>query len=438
MDDDHAMRRVLIAAVAAALLALGPATASAAQATVGISDQEAGTYLDPLLAWTGIAQARVIVPWDVAFRPDASRYDRVLSVAHNTYMNILVSFEHRTNEVCPEGPCYLPSASQYRLAFAAFHQRWPYVKTISPWNEANHPSQPTAEHPGAAAAYYREVRDVCPECRVLGAEVVDISNLEPWLKRFKTALPSTPRLWGLHNYGDVTRRRSTMTRRMLSTVPGEVWLTETGGLVRFQRRDGTVNWPYDEGRAARSVEYLFALADDNPRITRVYLYNWRAIPWLRWDSALLSATGEPRPSFYALAARLRPGQKVPANLRRRLPRARVVRRPRYRWRDGRVLATVACPRAHIQRCAVVMAVRTKRPPKRLHGKARRRALAHALLGERSVRIRAGHRRVLRVRVLRARRTLIRRGKTRVLRVQMWLGGPRPRQYRVRCRRARRH
>ncbi|MEO8690695.1 MAG: hypothetical protein ABI611_21065 [Solirubrobacteraceae bacterium] len=145
------MRRLFIAAVAAALLALGPATAAAAPATVGISDQEASTYLDPLLAWTGIAQARVIVPWDVAFRPDASRYEGVLSTAHNTYMDILVSFEHRTNEICPEGPCHLPSASQYRLAFAAFHRRWPYVKTIAPWNEANHPSQPTAEHPGAAA-----------------------------------------------------------------------------------------------------------------------------------------------------------------------------------------------------------------------------------------------------------------------------------------------
>jgi len=424
---------VLIAAAVAALLAAAPASASAAPATVGISDQEAGAYLDPLLAWTGVAQARVILPWDVAFRADAARFDQVLSVAHNTYMNILVSFEHRSNEDCAGGPCYLPTASQYRLAFAAFHQRWPYVKTISPWNEANHPSQPTANHPGAAAAYYREVRDVCPGCRVLGAEVVDISNLEPWLRRFKAALSSTPRLWGLHNYGDVTRRRDTMTRRMLRTVPGDVWLTETGGLVRFQLRNGSIPWPYDEQRAARSIEYTFALADKHPRISRVYLYNWRSVPWLRWDSALLSASGEPRPSFYALAARLRPGDKVPASLRRRQPRARVVRRPRYRRRDGRVLATVACPRAHIQRCAVVMAVR-KNGAKRRRGKARRRG---KLLRERAVRIRAGHQRVLRVRVPRAQRKRIRRGKTRVLRAEMWLGGPRPRQYKVRCRPARR-
>lgn len=420
------MRRLLIAAIAAGL-AVAPAGASAAPATIGISDQEAATYGDPLLAWTGITTGRVIVPWDAALG-QKSRVDDVLATAGAAGMDILVSFDRRSSEDCAEGPCSLPSPSEYRRALAAFHRRWPYVRTISPWNEANHPSQPTADRPAAAAAFYRIAREVCPECRVLGAEVVDIPNLEDWLRRFKAALTTEPGLWGLHNYGDVTRRRDTMTRRMLDLVDGEVWLTETGGLVRFVNRGGRIQWPYDEQRAARSVEYTFALADAHERIRRVYLYNWRAVPWLRWDSGLLSHAGEPRPSFYALVARLRPAQAVPEQaLRRRLPPARVIRRPRYRRRDGRVLATVACPRERVQRCAVVMGVRTK-------GKKRRRGKR---LGERSLRIRAGHARVLKVRMPRARRRMIRRGRTRVLRVQLWLGDPRPRQYNVRCRRSRR-
>ena len=417
------MRTTLAAlAVLGVLLAL-PGGARADRASVGISDQEAATYVDPLLAWTGISQTRVIVPWDVAFG-DASRIDRVLTTARNTYQDILVSFEHRSFEDCAGGPCYLPTASQYRLALAAFHQRWPYVKTIAPWNEANHPSQPTADHPGAAAQYYRIARDVCPECRVLGAEVVDLSNLGDWLSRFKAALPTAPRLWGLHNYGDVTRRRSTMTRRMMRWVDGKIWLTETGGLVRFQLRDGSVPWPYDEQRAARSVQYMFDLADAHPnRIARVYLYNWRAVSHLRWDSALLSEAGEPRPSFYVVARRLRPGQRIPAHLLRRLPRARVVKRPRYRRRDGRVLATVRCPKARGTRCPVVMSVRTKGPVKRRGRKARRGAARRGLIAEKAVRIRAGHKRVVRVRVPRKRRRLIRQGKTRVLRVRCGSGRP---------------
>ncbi len=429
------MRTTLaVLAVAGALLAL-PAAASAERPSVGISDQEAGTYVDPLLGWTGISQTRIIVPWDVAFVADHSRFDRVLSTAHHTYQDILVSFEHRSSEDCAEGRCYLPDATQYRYALAAFHQRWPYVKTISPWNEANHPVQPTAKHPAMAAEYYRIARSVCPECTVLGAEVVDLSNLDDWLGRYKAAAPVDPRLWGLHNYGDVTRRRSTMTRRMLDLVRGDVWLTETGGLVRFQLRDGTVTWPYDEQRAARSMQYMFDLADRHAdRIKRAYVYNWRAVSHLRWDSGLLSAAGEPRPSFFVLAERLRPGVKVPAHLLRRLPRARVVKRPRYRRRDGRVLATVRCPKARRVRCVVAMAVRTHRKPKRRGGKAR----SGRLLGEKTVRIRAGHKRVLKVRVPRKRRRMIRRGKTRKLRAQLWLGAPKPRQYTVRCKqRARR-
>jgi hypothetical protein len=414
-------------AVIGALLAL-PGAAHAERPSVGISDQEPSTFTDPLFSWTGIAQTRVIVPWDVAFMPDTSRVDRVLQTAHNTYQDVLVSFEHRWNEDCAaEHPkCYLPSPAQYRLGVAAFLQRWPFVHTISPWNEANHPSQPTWNHPGAAAEYYRIVKDLCPRCTVLGAELVDLSNMEDWVRSFKAELGSDPRLWGLHNYGDVTRRHGTMTRLLLSLVKGDVWLTETGGLVRFQMRDGSVPWPYDEGRAARSLKYTFKLADDHQdRIRRVYIYNWRAAPKLRWDSGLLDEAGRPRPSFFVLADRLHPGKKVPSV--RRLPRAKVVRKPHYRRRDGRVLATVRCPKARKARCTVVMAVRLK-------GRSAHRR-RHGLLGERQVRIRAGHTRVIKVRVPKARRRQIRLGHTRVLRAQLWLGGPKPRRYDVKCKRA---
>ena len=41
-----------------------------------------------------------------------------------------------------------------------------------------------------------------------------------------------PRIWGLHNYRDTNKRKGQKpggTRRLLKTVKGEVWLTETGG-----------------------------------------------------------------------------------------------------------------------------------------------------------------------------------------------------------------
>jgi hypothetical protein len=417
-------------ALVAALLAL-PAPARAEPPSVGISDQEGSTYIDPLLAWTGISQVRIIVPWDIAYGDERHLGD-ALGTAHQHGFDILVSFSHGDSEDCAK-QCHLPTEDEYRRAVAAFLERWPYVHTFAPWNEANHPTQPTADHPERAAAYYRIVRQLCPGCTVLGAEVVDISNMGDWLHRFEAASPSVPRLWGLHNFGDTSRQRSLMTDAMLGWVPGAVWLTETGGIVRFMGSEGVIHWGYDEHRAARSLQYVFDLADARAdRIRRVYVYNWRATPELRWDSGLLSPTGQPRPAFGVLARRVHPQAPLPPELRRELPPAHVVHRPRYRRRDGRVLATVACPRDRGVRCAVTMAVRTKGS-----AKGRRHGAPRGLLGERLLRIGAGHRRVVSVRVPKARRRQIRLGRTRKLRVQLWLGGPRPRQYDVRCRRARR-
>ena len=46
-------------------------------------------------------------------------------------------------------------------------------------------------------------------------------------------------------------------------MPGDVWLTETGGLVSFGR-----SFPPDEARAAKAVRYAIKLARDNERVKR--------------------------------------------------------------------------------------------------------------------------------------------------------------------------
>src|SRR5204863_8565342 len=115
-----------------------------------------------------------------------------------------------------------------------FHQRYPWVRLLQPWNEANSATQPTGTHPERAAAYYEAVRRACPSCVVSAADVLDSANMARWLRRFRRALHGRPpTLWGLHNYSDVNRFRDPGTREFLSLVPGEVWFTETGGIVSF-------------------------------------------------------------------------------------------------------------------------------------------------------------------------------------------------------------
>ena len=142
------------------------------------------------------------------------------------------------------------------------------MKTYAPWNEANHVSQPTAKSPKTAAGYYTTLRSVCgSKCTVLGADVLDQSTVTTWLKDFIRYSHNKARIWGLHNYKDVNRRQSKGLTTVLKTVPGEVWLTETGGITTFaaglpdvgrraprRRRSTCSRWPtsYDSKKRATS------------------------------------------------------------------------------------------------------------------------------------------------------------------------------------------
>ena len=86
------------------------------------------------------------------------------------------------------------------------------------------------------------------------------------------------------------------TRAFLRRIPGEVWFTETGGIVKFGNR-----WRRDERRAGQAVRHVFKLAAISPRIKRLYLYNWREVRSnKRWDSALINWDGRPRDGYFAL------------------------------------------------------------------------------------------------------------------------------------------
>jgi hypothetical protein len=95
---------------------------------------------------------------------------------------------------------------------AAWDNLHPWVRTYSAWNELNHVSQPTSD-------------------------VLDPSNVRSYLAR------ESPSRAGMHNYQDVNRHTAPDTRTMLDKVTGEVWLTETGGLVRFARVDAGLVGP---------------------------------------------------------------------------------------------------------------------------------------------------------------------------------------------------
>ena len=116
--------------------------------------------------------------------------------------------------------------------------RYPWVRTWAAWNEANHKKQPLFRKPKRAAQFYNVMREECRGCTIVAADVLDSSNMLPWLATFKR-YARHPRIWGLHSYTDTNHfkpLRATSTRALLRAVRGQVWLTETGGIVRFADR----------------------------------------------------------------------------------------------------------------------------------------------------------------------------------------------------------
>ncbi len=122
-----------------------------------------------------------------------------------------------------------------------------------------------------------------------------------------------PRIFGLHNYLDVNNFGNTSIARLKGATGrgAKVWLTETGGIVRFAHTR-----PYDERRAARATRHLFRLAAQ-ARVARVYLYMWTGAPLgSRWDSGIVAASGRPRPALNEIERLLgRPRTRLP-----RIPR----------------------------------------------------------------------------------------------------------------------
>lgn len=295
-------------AVACALGALAVPAAARAQepapppghVEVGIGDPSPDMFEDPRFHATGIQHARVIVPYDVVQAGGFWLHvtDVWLERARRDGVGPLVTFSHSYSR---RRQFRLPSVAEYAARVSEFRTRYPWVRELSTWNEANHRGvQPTGSHPRRAAAFYRELRRQCAlaGCRAIAVEVLLTHSWRTWrwIRRFREAAGPGPHIFGLHNYPDVTRLRNLNTRLFLRRVPrAEVWLTETGGVVRFATR-----WRYNEGRAARAVHHVFKLAAAFPRVKRVYLYNWRADGNKRWDSGLISREGIERRAYFEL------------------------------------------------------------------------------------------------------------------------------------------
>lgn len=282
---------------------------------VGVGDQDPALFENKLWQDLKLKRVRYIVPYNTA-RDSVQRAQvaQYMAAARAKRQEVLVHFSgvrgcFNNGRYSRSSKCRAPSVARYTSDFRAFRKLYPSVKTYGTWNEANSPSQPIAKNPKRAAQYYTALKRYCSGCKVIAGDLLDSSNLRSYASAMNRELKGRARLWGLHNYGDVNRNRSTGTQTMLRTVPGEVWVTETGGIVKFSGS----NLRPTETKAVRGIRNMFALAaryDSRPRgykarVSRVYQYNFREQPDARFDAALLDPDGSPRKTYASFKSGLR-------------------------------------------------------------------------------------------------------------------------------------
>jgi hypothetical protein len=301
-----AFRLILPLALMLALLVSAPAQA---RYRVAIGEQNPAVFSQPAFQSLGLKRVRYIVAWDW-YRHDfqVAEVTAYMNAARAANLDVLVSFT--ASRGCFNGSrysrssaCRAPSANAYKSAFLRFDRAFSWVRTYSAWNEVNHVSQPTYRSPKLAARYWNVLRryEGSRRFKTVAADVLDSSDVGSYVRRFLRYARGNPRVWGLHNYKDVNRRQSKGLRTLLDVAPGEVWLTETGGIVKFGR-----DFPYSPSRAASRTRYMFQLANRydtrrrgyRSRLTRLYVYRWFGEPRsARFDAGLVGPDGATRPAY---------------------------------------------------------------------------------------------------------------------------------------------
>jgi hypothetical protein len=287
-----------------------PVAHAASSYLTGIGDESPEMFTNPNWTQLHVKIARYIAPYDAAVRPFSLDKAKVwIKAAEEHHVQVLVAFYHSEYT-----PTKLPSVAQYQHDVQKFVRLFPRVHQYQAWDEANRGNirgvlaSPSAS---ATAKYYQALIRVCKGCTAIGLDVLDANNITPTLdyisefksevKKLRTIMPS---ISGLHNYSDINRLQSFRTRALVQALGGQVWLTETGGIVQF---GGEFPNKHGSGltRAAKVLSYMFNVAASQSRIKRLYIYDWKGgNASTRFDAGLMDNHFNPRPGYVVVCKKL--------------------------------------------------------------------------------------------------------------------------------------
>ena len=303
------MRRLVSACLLSAALIATALSTGAFAATVGISDQQASTFTNPLYKPLKLSVARYITPYDVMSDPtEKAKLAAWISAARGAHQKILVSFEHSRRS---GQQAKTPSSTAYKKAITSFKKAYgSKVESISPWNEVNvcqakgrtegQPSKICHSSTGAkiVAGYYKTARSVFRGKKIVGLDILDGVNpggAVSYIKRFRKYAKPFPTYWGIHNYSDTNRGSTSRTSKLIKAIgssKAKVWLTETGGQLKLRGKS------YGEARAAKALKCMFSMPKKFRQIQRLYIYQFNGAPATNdFDAGLISVDNVKRQGY---------------------------------------------------------------------------------------------------------------------------------------------
>src|SRR4051812_13020940 len=305
------MRRALVLLLVATSLLVPAAAQARIPIRVGIGDQSITMFDQPAFQRAKFERVRYFVPWNIMDNPgQVTAATLFVRRARADHFQVLL---HVSTDNYTIKKAKLPSVNAYKSKVGRLvkYFRALGVREFGTWNEANHASQPTYRSPTRAADFFREmyrrVKGSCRSCAVIALDVLDQTGVERYMRSFYRHLSPTYRrratVVGIHNYGDVNRRRTTFTRNIIRQSHAynratKFWLTETGGIVNFGR-----SFPCSTSPAASRLKTMFS---PPPRyrtsgIQRLYVYNWTGAGCsARFDAGLTEPDGTPRAGYTVL------------------------------------------------------------------------------------------------------------------------------------------
>jgi hypothetical protein len=301
-------RRLVLASLVAMLIVVPSAAHARTSIRVGIGDQNVSMFGQSAFERAKFKRVRYLVPWNVMDDAQQRLAARAyVKRARTAGMQLLL---HVSTDDYRIKRARRPSVTTYRRQIGRIvsYFRALGVRDFGTWDEANNASQPTWDSPSSAALFFREmyraVRRHCRTCGVLALDVLDQVGVERYMASFYRRLSSTYRrratIVGIHNYGDVNRKRTNFTRDIIRQAHRynrhtRFWLTETGGIVKLGR-----SFACSTARAAARLSWMFHLARlyRTGGIARLYIYNWTGAGCAaRFDAGLTAPDGAPRAGY---------------------------------------------------------------------------------------------------------------------------------------------